>query len=189
MLTDTPGISSRCGENHSISLHWDKIKHVNVLCPMAHPVNPWRDEKDWLVSLVSLTNKNDPAERRRAGEEIGYLFGFASYTDTRIMAEIGDDGEDFTVFQLLFSFKSDEQKKTFLGLVKANEITRLEDEGEYQQFTVPSRSEIDDAQSLGNVLPPDIAERATIRGTIVFGTLSQQTRAGSDIGRGPERVQ
>lgn len=132
--------------------------------------NIWADEPDWIVCLVWLDDKNDPEARLRTGDEIGYLFGFAMQSGARIMAEIGDDGEDFTIFQLLFSFPSPTSKEMFLALVQADERTRREED---TGFSVPAQSEIDDAEALGNVLPEDISRRATLRATLISGLLEE----------------
>jgi hypothetical protein len=40
--------------------------------------NPFHLEKDWLLSLVWLDDKNDHEMRRRVGAELGTLLGFAT---------------------------------------------------------------------------------------------------------------
>lgn len=128
--------------------------------------NPWHDEMDWLVSVVCLNHKNDPRERRRIGEEIGYLLGFADYTETRIMAKMGDDTKESTVFQFFYSFKSESSKQKFMALVRTNHHTNRDDD-ECQQFRVPIRTEIEDAEAISDVLPVDIARTAEVRATLV----------------------
>jgi hypothetical protein len=87
-----------------------------------------------------------------------------------MMAEIGEEGDDSAVYQCLFSFPSQAARRLFLHLVRNNELTNHEVEGE-EQFVVPDQSVIDDAQPLGQVLPPDIAETAARHATMVLFTL------------------
>lgn len=49
----------------------------------------WLDEADWIV-LVEFLSPDDAEDRARGAEAIGYLFGYAQMTDTRMLALVGD---------------------------------------------------------------------------------------------------
>lgn len=59
----------------------------------------WQDEEDWLCT-VEFVPTDDPEGRLFAAELIGYLFGYASLTNTRSLALLGDP--DASAYELLF---------------------------------------------------------------------------------------
>ena len=78
----------------------------------------WQDEKDWLCSVEFLPTDN--AEGRFfAADIIGYVVGYANFTNTRSLALLGDP--DASAYELLFSFSSPEEKNEFLNLVRSNQ--------------------------------------------------------------------
>ena len=115
----------------------------------------WLDEKDWIV-LVEFLSLDDEEDRARGAEAIGYLFGYAQMTDTRMLALVGDP--DAGAYELLFSFSSPAMKQRFLKLMQSNEATECEDD----DILVPVPSEIEQARPLAMVLPDDVVQRATV---------------------------
>jgi hypothetical protein len=105
---------------------------------------------------VVFLPRYDEDDRGFGAESIGYFFGYAQLTDTRIVALLGDPAAD--AYELLFSFSSNENKRRFLELMNSNEFTETEDE----LLTVPSLDEIRDARPLGMVLDEDIMGHATM---------------------------
>lgn len=71
----------------------------------------WLDEADWIV-LLEFLSPDDAEDRARGAEAIGYLFGYAQMTDTRMLALVGDP--DAGAYELLFSFSSPTMKARFL---------------------------------------------------------------------------
>jgi hypothetical protein len=117
----------------------------------------WCDEKDWIVTIQHVPD--DPQERAEAAEAIGYMFGYANLTNTRMLALRGI--KDEPVYELLFSFDSLENKSEFLRLFHANDATDVEDE----MILVPTADEIAEAQPIAAVLPKDVVDQAIIIAT------------------------
>ena len=115
----------------------------------------WLDEADWIV-LVEFLSPDDAEDRARGAEAIGYLFGYAQMTDTRMLALVGDS--DAGAYELLFSFSTPAMKARFLELVQSNETTNCEED----DIMVPVPSEIAQARPLAMVLPDDVVQRATV---------------------------
>ena len=115
----------------------------------------WLDEADWIV-LVEFLSPDDAEDRARGAEAIGYLFGYAQMTDTRMLALVGDP--DAGAYELLFSFSTPAMKTRFLELVQSNEATNCEED----DIMVPVPSEIAQARPLAMVLPDDVVQRATV---------------------------
>ncbi len=115
----------------------------------------WLDEADWIV-LVEFLSPDDAEDRARGAEAIGYLFGYAQMTDTRMLALVGDS--DAGAYELLFSFSTPAMKARFLELVQSNEATNCEED----DIMVPVPSEIAQARPLAMVLPDDVVQRATV---------------------------
>jgi hypothetical protein len=130
----------------------------------ARDIEPyWIDESDWL-SLIEFLPQDDEEDRAIGAEAIGYLFGYAQLTDTRMLALIGDPDSD--AYELLFSFVSREQKAGFLDLVDSYEyFTGAYAEGE---FGIPTADEIRAARPLGMVLPEDVMRHATLIATTLL---------------------
>jgi hypothetical protein len=125
----------------------------------------WQDEKDWLC-IVEFLPTDNPEARLFAADIIGYLVGYASLTNTRSLALLGDP--DASGYELLFSFSSPEEKDEFLNLVRSNE-----DMGKDYiiEFTPPTTEEIKNARPLATVLPPDALTHAVlIAATLRAGT-------------------
>jgi hypothetical protein len=124
----------------------------------------WIDEKDWLCMIEFLLRYSDE-DRARGAETIGYLFAYASMTDTRMVALLSDPGAD--CYEFLLSFNSDANKEKFLRLVQSNELTETEPE----LIMVPSRDEIADAGPLGSVLSEEVLRQVYfISASVVAGT-------------------
>ncbi len=115
----------------------------------------WLDEADWIV-LVEFLSPDDAEDRARGAEAIGYLFGYAQMTDTRMLALVGDP--DAGAYELLFSFSTPAMKARFLELVQSNEATTCEED----DIMVPVPSEIAQARPLAMVLPDDVVQRVTV---------------------------
>jgi hypothetical protein len=119
------------------------------------PVPPyWQDEDDWIV-LIEFLRRDDPEDRVRAIESIGYLFAYAQMTDTPMLALLGD--AEANAYELLFSFSSPENKADFLDLLRSNDATDCEDE----EILVPPQEEIEAAQPIARVLPEDVMRQVT----------------------------
>ncbi|MGA8939279.1 MAG: hypothetical protein WB439_08945 [Acidobacteriaceae bacterium] len=135
------------------------------------PMRPfWRSEKDW-ICVIEFLRSDDPEDRARGAESIGYLFGYAQMTDTRMLALVGSKRDE--VYELLFSFNSAENKAEFLRLMQSNDATACEED----QIVVPRQEEIEAAQPIASVLPADVMRQVTL----VAATLSG--------GFGPETIQ
>jgi hypothetical protein len=132
---------------------------------MATRIEPyWLEEKDWLV-FVAFLPEDDPDERARGAEAIGYYWGYAQLTNTRMLALVGDP--ECHAYELLFSFASADGKQAFLKLLRSNAVTNYDDG---VGPGVPTFEEIRDAQPLGIVLPEDVFKDATIfAATIISG--------------------
>ena len=114
----------------------------------------WQDEGDWLCTIDFLPG-DDPKGRLFGADIVGYLFGYAQLTNTRVLALIGCP--DAGAYDLLFSFLSPAEKKEFLKLVRSNE-----DMGNHcvAEFTQPTAKEIRNARPLAMVLPQDALTQA-----------------------------
>ena len=116
----------------------------------------WLEENDWLVCLEFLP-EDDPEDRARGTEAIGYFYGYSQKTNSRMLALVAD--RIGHAFELLFSFPSPDAKREFLELVRSNELTNRDDG---PGFSVPSFEEIRDAQPFGMVLPEDVVRNAAV---------------------------
>ena len=116
----------------------------------------WQNEDDWLCMIEFLPGDN-PEGRLFSADIVGYLFGYAQLTNTRVLALVGDSGA--SAYELLFSFSSPAEKKEFLNLVRSNE-----DMGNdyISELTPPTGEEIRNARSLAAVLPQDILAQAML---------------------------
>jgi hypothetical protein len=125
----------------------------------------WQDEKDWLC-IVEFLPTDNPEARLFAADIIGYLVGYATLTNTRSLALLGDP--DASAYELLFSFRSPEEKNEFLNLVRSNE-----DMGnEYIiELTPPTTEEIRNARPLATVLPHDALTHAMLIAVTLFARI------------------
>lgn len=121
----------------------------------------WIDEPDWLCTIEFLPI-DDEGSRAVGAEAVGYLFGYAQLTDTRMLALIGDP--DAQGYELLFSFASPEHRAAFLDLVHSQEYFACSHK-EDEQFGVPTADEIRAARPLAMVLPEDVMRHATLIAT------------------------
>lgn len=126
----------------------------------------WLDEKDWLLTLI-MVDLDDPEEKAEAGEVIGYLYGYASLTNTRMLALIGDP--EMITYELLFSFDTPEHKHGFLRMVDSNELTHRAPE----EWMTPEFEEIRDARPLGHVIPDDIMQYAQLIAVPLMSPLAE----------------
>ena len=69
----------------------------------------WQDEDDWLCTIEFLPGDN-PEARLFSADIVGYLFGYAQLTNTRVLALVGDP--DATAYELLFPFRRLRRKKS-----------------------------------------------------------------------------
>ena len=117
-------------------------------------VNHWQNEDDWLCVIEFLPGDN-PEGRLFGAGIVGYLFGYAQRTNTRVLALVGDPSA--SAYELLFSFSSPAEKKEFLNLVRSNE-----DMGNdyLSELTPPTGEDIRNARSLAAVLPQDVLAQA-----------------------------
>jgi hypothetical protein len=121
----------------------------------------WRNEDDWIV-VIEFLRRDDDEDRARGAEAIGYMFAFAQMTDTRMLALVGDPEAD--AYELLFSFSSPANKAEFLRLFQSNDETRCEDD----MILVPRQDEIEAAQPIARVLPPDVMRQVTVIATMLY---------------------
>lgn len=124
----------------------------------------WTDETDWLVTVCMLP---DGADNLSDVNWIGRLFGFAQFTNTRMLAFVGDP--EMPTYELLFSFDLPEHRKEFLELVR---IDGYADGDEDTTFSIPTPDEIREARPLGLVFPKEQAALITNIGTATFIGLS-----------------
>jgi hypothetical protein len=116
----------------------------------------WQYEDDWLCTIEFLP-ADDPEGRLFGADIVGYLFGYAQLTNTRVLALVGDP--DACAYELLFSFSSPEEKSEFLDLVRANQCMG----NDYVvEFTPPTADEIRNARPLATVLPWDALTHAML---------------------------
>ena len=119
----------------------------------------WLDEDDWLVTVCPLPkDEDDPEVNLETLNWIGRLFGFATATNTRMLALVGDP--ELPAYEILFSFDCAENREEFLRLVGAGGYA------DASEFTVPSRSEIAESRPIGLVFPGEQAELITGVGVI-----------------------
>jgi hypothetical protein len=131
------------------------------------PVPPyWSGEDDWLVILVVLP-QDDVEDRAVGAEAIGHMLAYASMTDTRMLALLGDPDAD--MYELLFSFSSGDNKAEFLRLLKLSQPAICEED----EIMVPVQAEIEAAQPISRVLPEDVMLQVTITSTMLFGGQSE----------------
>lgn len=128
----------------------------------------WIDEPDWLCAWEFL-NDEDPEGRDLAADTIGYLLGYARLTNTRSLALIGDPDEK--AYEILFSFSSPSEKKTFLDLIRSND--ELGNEYVENDLVQPVKEEIRDARPLATVLPKTALTRALLVATTISSPGSQ----------------
>jgi hypothetical protein len=121
----------------------------------------WEDENDWIV-LIEFLRHDDPEDRSRGAEAIGYMLGFAQMTDTRMLALVGDPEAD--AYELLFSFSSPANKAEFLRLLHSNDATNCEDD----EILIPRQNEIEAAQPIARVLPEDVMQQVTVVASMLF---------------------
>src|SRR5271157_1723133 len=129
----------------------------------------WIGEPDWLC-LSEFLPTDDDESRTIGAEAIGYLFGYAQLTDTRMLALLGDP--DAQAYELLFSFVSPAHKANFLELVRSDEY--FSDPYLEEEFTVPTADEIRAARPLGMVLPEDVMRHATLIGATLLAGSSDE---------------
>ena len=116
----------------------------------------WQYENNWLCTIEFLPG-DDPEGRLFGADIVGYLFGYAQLTNTRVLALVGDP--DASAYELLFSFSSPEEKSEFLNLVRANEGMGTD---YVVEFTPPTADEIRNARPLATVLPQDALTHAML---------------------------
>lgn len=128
----------------------------------------WRDEKDWACIIQPLPQYDDE-ERANGVDLIAFLFGYSQMTDTRMLALVTDKRE--YVYELLFSFSSEENKRRFFMLLQSNAITKIASD----EIFVPTGDDIRDARPLAKVLPMDVVQHlAIIADALVGGSESQR---------------
>ena len=128
------------------------------------PFEPyWADGTDWLVTLCMLPEDGDKDENLTELNWIGRLFGFAQFTNTRILALVGDP--DLPTYEILFSFDSSEHRQQFRELVRDDDYADPDEEG---TFMVPTADEIRDARPIGLVFPEHQASVIAVVGMITF---------------------
>jgi hypothetical protein len=139
--------------------------------PLCMPFQPyWLHETDWLGTLVYLPY--DPPEERTTGAHlIGILMGFATLTDTRVLARVWDP--EAHLFELLFSFSSETLKKNFLQFITLNPGLIP---CEVRDFRIPGVSEIESARPLGTVFSKDVLEVADTISTAVLMGLEDEIK-------------
>jgi hypothetical protein len=135
---------------------------------MAEP--HWIDEPDWLCA-VEFLNDEDPEGRDLAADTIGYLLGYAHLTNTRSLALVGD--EEMMAYEILFSFSSPSEKKTFLDLIRSND--ELGNEYVENDLIQPVKEEIRDARPVAAVLPKAALTRALLVATSICSSTSRST--------------
>lgn len=119
----------------------------------------WLDEDDWLVTICPLPkDEDDPEVNLESLNWIGRLFGFATATNTRVLALVGDP--ELPAYEILLSFDCRESREEFLRLIEADGYA------DASEFTVPSRDEIAEARPIGLVFPSEQAELITGVGVI-----------------------
>ena len=116
----------------------------------------WKDEKDWLC-IVEFLPTDNPEARLFAADIVGYLVSYATLTNTRSLALLGDP--DASAYELLFSFSSPEEKNEFLNLVRSNEEMGKD---YIIELTPPTTEEIRNARPLATVLPQDVLTHAML---------------------------
>ncbi|MGC2108807.1 MAG: hypothetical protein WA655_04775 [Candidatus Korobacteraceae bacterium] len=125
----------------------------------------WLEEDDWLVTICPVPeDEDDPEVNLETLNWIGRLFGFATATNTRVLALVGDP--ELPAYEILFSFDCMERHEEFLRLVEADGYA------DASEFTAPSRDEIGAARPLGLVFPGEQAELITGVGVITMQSLT-----------------
>jgi len=109
-------------------------------------------------------DEDDPEVNLETLNWIGRLFGFATATNTRVLALVGDP--ELPAYEILLSFDCTESHDEFLRLVEADGYA------DASEFTVPSRDEIAAARPLGLVFPSEQADLITGIGVITMQGLA-----------------
>jgi hypothetical protein len=109
-------------------------------------------------------DEDDPEVNLETLNWIGRLFGFATATNTRVLALVGDP--ELPAYEILFSFDCAESREEFLRLVEADGYA------DASEFTVPARDEIAEARPVGLVFPNEQAELITGVGVITMQGLA-----------------
>lgn len=117
----------------------------------------WQDEDDWLCT-VEFVPSDDPEGRLFAADIVGYLFGYAQLTNSRVLALVGDP--DANAYELIFSFSGSGEKNQFLNLVRSNED--MGDDYIENDLMSPTTEEIRAARPLMTFLPEDVLSHATL---------------------------
>jgi hypothetical protein len=76
-------------------------------------------------------------------------------------------------YEILFSFSSPSEKRTFLDLIRSND--ELGDEYVENDLIQPAMEEIRDARPVAAVLPEAALTRALLIATIICGSTSRST--------------
>jgi hypothetical protein len=131
--------------------------------------NLWIHEKDWRVEIVMFCQGEDEEGRLMSLDYIGRLFAFAMYTDTRLVAQIGDP--DGPAYELWFSFASKAQKQEFFKLVKNDAYADPDDDLSFMIPTELAMKDLADLKPLAEVFPEADIQRITAVGIITLAGL------------------
>jgi hypothetical protein len=130
----------------------------------------WVNEKDWLVELVWL---NELESCDEAVNCVGKLLAFALVTDTRALAQVGDPDPESPVYELWFSFRSEESKKAFLDMVRNDGC--IDPDDEYTLNPPPSLDELPQLQPPVAVLPGNVMGRILAAQLITLAAMQGTT--------------
>lgn len=133
----------------------------------------WTEEKDWLVDVVPLPKDAPAEEHLETVNWIGRVYGFAAFTNTRMLAQVGDADPNFPAYELWFSFDSAEHKQRFLELVRQDGYA---DPDEQCCFDPPvSLEDLSDLRPPAYVLPKEDMDLITAVAALTMQTLAENS--------------
>ena len=114
----------------------------------------WLDEKDWLVEVIMLPSDEDCTPDL---EYIGKLFAFSNFTNTRMLAQVGDP--DMPIYELWFSFTNEANKQKFLEFVREDGYANPDDETTLKPPS--SLNDLTELRPLSHVFPKEDLDQIT----------------------------
>jgi len=136
----------------------------------------WQDDKDWLVVLILLPDFAPEEHRLAYLNWVGRAAAFAWYTDTRLVAQIGDP--DMPCYELWFSFPNERCKQQFFDLVREDGFMNPDGKGDNADFRPPASDdywqELQGLQPVARVFPEKNVELITGVMYITMNELKQR---------------
>lgn len=135
----------------------------------------WSDEKDWLVEVVMLADSEPEDERAVVLDWIGRVFGFATVTNTRMLAMVSDEDDHGAkwAYELWFSFDSAGHKNKFLEFVKSDGYAIPDGHLCFGPPSSAGLAALPKLRPLGQVFAKEDMDRITAIGAITYQTIME----------------